>query len=330
MSSAKNERLLNLLICLTSTRQFLTADRIRRAVVAYNQDDSHKGQQAFERMFERDKDELRELGVVIETGTNSVGDTTPGYRIKGRDSYLPDLALSPAEATVLAIATDWWRSAQFASETQGAVRKLKAAGIKVDPTVDGWDPQLRGSEPAFDTLLQAATEQREVTFEYRARTSDPPVSRRHLQPWGLVSWKARWYLVGHDLARQATRVFRLSRIIGTVELSSDAGAFERSGADLREIVGNAGFAQPLRAVIRLHGTSAPGLQRMTVGVEQPESNNQAKRGHDIAIRARDAAAVASLVAPYGDQVEVLAPPEARQATIRRLEQLAQLGAGGDR
>ena len=324
MSSAKNERLLNLLICLTSTRQFLTADRIRRAVVAYNQDDSRKGQQAFERMFERDKDELRELGVVIETGTNSISDSVVGYRITGRDNYLPDLALSPAEATVLAIATDWWRSAQFASETQGAVRKLKAAGIKVDPTVDGWDPQLRGSDPAFDTLLLAATEQREVAFDYRSRTSDPPVSRRHLQPWGLVSWKARWYLVGHDLDRRATRVFRLSRIIGTVELTSAPGAFERSSEDLRAIVGEAGFAQPLRAVIRLHDTQAPGLRRMTAGVQQPDAAD------DIAIRARDAAAVANAVAPYGDQVEVLEPPEARMATIRRLQQLAQLGGGIDR
>lgn len=323
MSSAKNERLLNLLICLTSTRQFLTADRIRRAVLAYDQDGSPKGQQAFERMFERDKDELRDLGVVIETGTNSISDTTVGYRIKGRDSYLPELELTAAEATVLAIATDWWRSAQFASETQGAVRKLKAAGVKVDPSADGWDPQLRGSDPAFDTLLIAATEQREVRFDYRARTSEPPVSRRHLQPWGLVSWKARWYVVGHDLERQATRVFRLSRMTGAVELTGQAGAFERSSVDLHAI-GAAGFAQPLRAVIRLHSTAAPGLRRMTAGLEQP-----AEEDH-IAIEVRDVAALTSLVAPYGDQVEVLAPPEARTAVIRRLEQLVELGTGGGR
>lgn len=324
MSTAKNERLLNLLICLTSTRQFLTADRIRRAVTAYNQDDSPKGQQAFERMFERDKEELRELGVVIETGTNSISDQIPGYRIKGRDSYLPDLALTAAEATVLGIATDWWRSAQFASETQGAVRKLKAAGIHVEASGEGWDPQLRGSDATFDALLHAASDQREVAFDYRGRTTGPPVTRRRLQPWGLVSWKARWYLVGHDLDRAATRVFRLSRIVGSVELTSDAGAFERSTADLRAMVGDTGFVQPLRAVIRLHGTPAPGLRRLTAGVEQPDAAD------DIAIRARDAAALANVVAPYGDQVEVLAPPEARQATIRHLQQLAQLGTKGDR
>ncbi|MFV0534381.1 MAG: helix-turn-helix transcriptional regulator [Cumulibacter sp.] len=324
MSSAKNERLLNLLICLTSTRQFLSADRIRRAVVTYNQDDSPKGRQAFERMFERDKEELRELGVVIETGSHPFGDGSLGYRIAGRDSFLPDLALTPAESTVLAIATDWWRSAQFASETQGAVRKLKAGGVKVDETVNGWDPQLRGSDPAFDTLLLAATAQQEVEFDYRARTSDPPVSRRRLQPWGLVSWKARWYLVGHDLNRDDTRVFRLSRILSDVVITSDPGAFEREDRDLRAIVGDAGFAQPLRAVIRLHDTAAPGLRRMTAGVEQPEHTG------DIAIRARDAAALASIVAPYGATVEVLEPPEARAATIARLRQLAVLGSEGDR
>lgn len=323
MSTAKNERLLNLLICLTSTSQYVTAERIRRAVVAYNQDDSAKGRQAFERMFERDKDELRELGVVIETGTNSISDTTAGYRIKGGDSYLQDLSLTPAESTVLAIATDWWRSAQFASETQGAVRKLKAAGVSVDLAVDEREPRQRGSDPVFDMLLHAATELREVEFSYRARTSDPPVTLRRVQPWGLVSWKGRWYLVGHDLDRGAKRVFRLSRILGEVRTTSEAGAFERSTENLRQAVGDAGFSQPLRAVIRLHGTQAPGLRRLTAGVEQPDGPD------DIAIRARDAAALAGIVAPYGDQVEVLAPPDAREATIQRLEALAGLSGGDD-
>lgn len=319
MSSAKNERLLNLLICLTSTRQFLTADRIRRAVVAYRQDDSPRGQQAFERMFERDKEDLRELGVTIETGTNSFSDTTPGYRITGRDAFLPELSLNPAEATVLAIAADWWRSSQFASETQGAVRKLKAAGVAVDSTSSSWDPQLRGSDPAFDALLLASTEQREVRFDYRARTGEAPFASRQVQPWGLVSWKARWYLVGHDLDRRDTRVFRLSRIVGDVEPVGDPGAFESPGIDLREQVGDTGFTQPLRAVIKLHGNPAPGLHRLTRGVEQPEDDDL------IAVRARDNAALAGIVAPYADQVEVLEPPEARDAVYAHLHQLARLG-----
>lgn len=325
MSSAKNERLLNLLICLMSTRQFLSAERIRDAVVAYGRDYSRKGQQAFERKFERDKEDLRELGVVIETGTNSMAETVPGYRIKGRDNYLPDLALTPGEATAVAIAADWWRSRQFASETQGAVQKLKAGGIAIDSAAAGqWQPHLRGSEPAFDALLQAATDRQEVAFDYRSRTSEPPVSRRRLQPWGLASWKARWYVVGHDLDRGAQRVFRVSRVVGDVELVGEKGAFERpADLDLRAAIGNEQFSQSLQAVLRLHGTDAPGLRRLTTGIDQPEAPDE------IAISLRDAKALVSLITPYGDQVEVLSPPEARAAVVRRLEQLAALdGAAG--
>ncbi|WP_106847978.1 YafY family protein [Blastococcus sp. Marseille-P5729] len=323
MSSAKNERLLTLLICLMSTRQFLTADRIRDAVVAYGRDYSPKGQQAFERKFERDKEDLRELGVIIETGTNSFTDTVPGYRIKGRENNLPDISLTPAEATVVALASDWWRSAQFASATQGAVQKLKAAGIAIDAEqAEQWQPQLRGSDAAFDVLLQAATEQREVRFDYRSRSSEPPISRRHVQPWGLVSWKARWYLVGHDLDRGEQRVFRLSRIVSEVELASGPASFERpADLDLRAAVGGPGFSQPIRVVLRLHGAQAPGLRRMTNGVEQPSDDDL------IAIAVRDGGMLAGIVAPYAGQIEVIEPPEAREAVVRRLEQLAAMTGG---
>lgn len=323
MSSAKNERLLNLLICLMSTRQFLTADRIRDAVVAYGRDYSPKGQQAFERKFERDKEDLRELGVVIETGTNSFADSVPGYRIKGGENNLPDISLTPAEATAVALASDWWRSAQFASETQGAVQKLKAGGITIDAEqAEQWQPQLRGSDAAFDILLQAATEQREVRFDYRSRSGELPVSRRHVQPWGLVSWKARWYVVGHDLDRGEQRVFRLSRILGEVELASDPGAFERPvDLDLRAAVGDESFSQPIRVVLRLHGAQAPGLRRLSQGVDQPDDDDL------LAVTVRDAGMLTGIIAPYAGQIEVVEPAEARDAVIRKLEQLASLSGG---
>lgn len=323
MSSAKNERLLNLLICLMSTRQFLSAERIREAVVAYGRDMSPKGQQAFERKFERDKEDLRDLGVVIETGTNSVADTIPGYRIKGRDNSLPDLAFTAAEATAVALASDWWHSAQFASETQGAVRKLRAGGVAIDSAGTGqWQPQLRGADPAFDPLLEATTAHREVAFDYRSRSSNPPVSRRRVQPWGLVSWKARWYVVGHDVDRGERRVFRLSRIVSEVELIGEPNAFDRpADIDLHAAVGGAEFTQPLRALVRLHGSTAPGLMRLTDGIDQPEDDDV------IAIRARDPWALASIITPYAGQVEVVGPPEAREAVVHRLRQLAAMSTG---
>src|SRR6266487_6276321 len=76
MSRRKTERLLSLVVCLLSSGRFLTATQIRAAVPGYP--DSFD---AFKRMFERDKDELRELGIPLETGSNSAADEEPGYRI---------------------------------------------------------------------------------------------------------------------------------------------------------------------------------------------------------------------------------------------------------
>src|ERR1700759_4180953 len=83
MAARRAERLVNLVICLLSTRQFLSAERIRDAVPGYEGGDGGRASdEAFKRMFERDKAELRELGIPLETGRNSHFDTDEGYLIR--------------------------------------------------------------------------------------------------------------------------------------------------------------------------------------------------------------------------------------------------------
>ena len=82
MAAKRAERLVNLVIALLSTRQYVTAARIRATVPGYEPDDgSDRADEAFKRMFERDKAELREMGVPLETGRTSAFDTEDGYRI---------------------------------------------------------------------------------------------------------------------------------------------------------------------------------------------------------------------------------------------------------
>ena len=99
MAARRAERLVNLVICLLSTRQFLTAERIRDAVPGYEAaDGSRATDEAFKRMFERDKAELRDLGIPLETGRNSHFDTEDGYRIKRRDYELPADRVRPGRS----------------------------------------------------------------------------------------------------------------------------------------------------------------------------------------------------------------------------------------
>ena len=95
MSSTKTERLLNLVICLLSTRRPLSKAQIRSAVPQYGESTS---MDAFERMFERDKDELRDLGIPLATThADPLFDDEVGYRID-RDAYaLPEVTFEPDE-----------------------------------------------------------------------------------------------------------------------------------------------------------------------------------------------------------------------------------------
>ncbi|HWG94267.1 MAG TPA: WYL domain-containing protein, partial [Mycobacteriales bacterium] len=98
MSARKTERLLNLVICLLATRRYLTVQQIRAAVPGYESG----SEEAFRRMFERDKEELRELGIPLETGSHSSAhDDEVGYRIARRDYELPEISLEPDEAAAL-------------------------------------------------------------------------------------------------------------------------------------------------------------------------------------------------------------------------------------
>ena len=128
MAAKRAERLVNLVIALLSTRQYVTAARIRATVPGDEADDgSERADEAFKRMFERDKAELREMGVPLETGRTSVFDTEDGYRIARADYELPEIRLTGEEAAAVGLALRLWESAQLAGAAQSALVKLRAA-----------------------------------------------------------------------------------------------------------------------------------------------------------------------------------------------------------
>ena len=196
----------------------------------YEPDDgSDRADEAFKRMFERDKAELREMGVPLETGRTSVFDTEDGYRIARADYELPEIRLTGEEAAAVGLALRLWESAQLAGAAHSALVKLKAAGVDVDTSrTIPLQPRLDAGEPAFEPCYAAARDRRALEFDYQRPDEDAP-ARRHVQPWGVVAWHGRWYLVGLDLDRGADRVFRLSRVVGTPKATGPAGAFEPPG-----------------------------------------------------------------------------------------------------
>jgi proteasome accessory factor B len=319
MSKRKTERLLSLVVCLLSTRRYLSADQIRAAVPGYPEQDD-----LFKRMFERDKEDLRELGVPLETGLNHPFDDDPGYRIRQQAYELPELRLEADEAAVLGLAARVWRRAELAGAAAGALLKLRAAGIDAgsldgsdeDPSAQGIEPRLGTPEAAFGPLWEAVRDRRPVTFSYRAAGRSDP-QRRELEPWGVVNRHGRWYVAGQDRGRDATRVFRLGRIAGPVKFCGPAGSVTvPDGTDVRELVSDWDSEPERTAVLRVRTGAGVGLRRHAVSVRADGTET----GWDlVTTHFTDVGWFADYAAWFGPDVVVLDPPDLREAVIRRLK-----------
>jgi len=320
VSRIRTERLVNLVICLLSTRRFLTAAQIAATVPGYehNPNDA-KDHEAFQRKFERDKAELRDLGIPLETGAPSAFESEPGYRITRRDYALPDIPLAPDEAAAVGIAARLWRHAGLASAASSGLAKLRAAGVEVDTQATlGVEPVLT-VDAAFAPLTAATRARQAVTFDYRVPEADSATTR-HLQPWGVVCWRGRWYVVGFDLDRHAERCFRLSRMVSAVKRHGAAGSYEPPpNVDLISYVANwSGHPEHTkRTTLLVTPGRAAGVRRWATSVTPSE------RGDIVVIGYSDAYGFASWIVGYGADVEVLDPPEVRAAVIERLKQMSE-------
>jgi proteasome accessory factor B len=323
MAAKRAERLVNLVIALLGTRQYLTAARIRATVPGYEADDgTARADEAFKRMFERDKAELREMGVPLETGRTSVFDTEDGYRIARADYELPEITLTGEEAAAVGLALRLWESAQLADAAHGALVKLKAAGIDVDTSrAIPLQPRLDAGEPAFEPCYAAARDRRQLQFDYRRPDEEAP-TRRHVQPWGVVAWHGRWYLVGFDLDRQAPRQFRLSRIVGLPKPIGPAAAFEPpADVDLAGVVAGQVGGEEQLVVVRARPGTAIGLRRHATPLGPADDGDDR-----LELRTTEIGRLADEIAAYGADVLVEAPAEMRQAVVTRLTRLAAMGA----
>lgn len=205
--SAKTERLVNLTVALLSSRRPLTFAELRQRMGEW--DDG-----AFESMrrkFERDKDELRRLGVPIETTESPDGEVA--YWIDGDDYALPDIELSVQQMTVLAVAFQL---------VEGGVDRLvfsRLAARAPDPEEQTVPSGITVLPPAIDPvrrLTEAIIDRHPVRLTHRKPTGE--TTTREVEPRALLARRGTWYLRGHDRTRDDVRVFRTDRVIGEVEI----------------------------------------------------------------------------------------------------------------
>jgi proteasome accessory factor B len=312
-SSAKAERLLNLVIALLNSERFRDVSWIRGNVEGYRNAPSDE---SFFRMFERDKTELRDLGIPVQTSADGA------YRIPRGEYALPEMSFTAGEKAALALAGRLWETSVLGDAGSGALRKLvDASGDELDASRLSLQPRVRTSDPAFAPIYAAVRARQAVTFPYRKGTS-AGVDVRKLQPWGLVSWRGRWYVVGYDEGRADQRTFRLSRIAGEVRPTGRINVVTvPAGLDLLAIVSSSQPAPEQRtAVVQLAVGAAAGLRRKAVPIDSTES---VLVGFDrVQIPVDHLWDTARSLTELGPDAVVESPADLRDAVIRLLSEAA--------
>lgn len=335
-SISKAERLLDLVIALLHSRHYRTAAWVREHVAGYDNASGSgasasgaAAEAAFARMFERDKQELREMGIPIET--QPTGD---GYRIPPGDYALPPLELTPTESVALAVAARLWDTTALGEVGESALRKLRDAGPE---PAEGDTPEsaagpgdylharIRTAEPAFRGVFTALRSGRAVRFDYRGVQDASPVTRV-VEPWGLVNHQGAWYLVGFDQDRRAQRTFRLSRINGPAVAVGRAGAVTvPADLDLKRSVTTAiPDTEPSEALLRIRTGRAAGLRRQGTVLGAAAGTASGIAGgssyDDVRVPMSSVGDMARRVAAHGADIVVADPAELRAAVIALLRQ----------
>jgi proteasome accessory factor B len=340
--SAKVQRWIDLLAALLGHRMPVTFEQLARDVPGYLADGSvAKGEPSptLKRMFERDKLELRELGVPIET-VGEEGSDESSYRLRAKDFYLPylgivtsrgierptpvdkfgyhslaTLAFEPDELQAIVDGARLVTQAGdplLADEARRAVRKL-AFDLPVGAT-DGpaeatvARPASRAEPHTLAVLGEALVRRKRVTFDYQSMGASEGASRS-VEPYGLFFIGGHWYLVGRDVDKDARRNYRVSRMqavkpngarAGTADYEIPAGFSLREHARSRQ-AWEIGDGDAFEAVVEFSGES--GAVRAAAALGRLDETSPALRRFDV----RRADSFARWLLAFGGDARPVAP-----------------------
>jgi proteasome accessory factor B len=314
------ERLFSLVLALLATETGLTKNEILSTVQGYRQRYKNGGDNAnLERQFERDKDDIRELGVPLET-IDSPGQAGNNqnlrYRIPRGAYELPaDISFSPEETTLLNLAAMVWREGSISGESRRAIIKLRSLGVATTEPVLSYAPRVRVRDAAFEPLGVALEKHQVVRFAY-LKPGDADASVRTVEPLALVQHQGRWHLYADEPESGTTKTFLLRRIVSQV--TTLARTFPAPPADTKD-----------RALLELEDV----WNRNTAIVEVEPGTDAAtrlrrRRGSSVAasgaleLHYSDTNIFADELASFGPEALVISPPDLRDAVRTRLERTA--------
>jgi len=307
--SRKSERLVNLTIALLATKRYLTKSEIFRTVEGYE-----GSPEAMERMFERDKDDLRSLGISIELGTfDPIFEDEAGYRITPSSYQLNLGELDGIDIALLSLAASAWSGAALERESTSALVKLASLGIDSDSeALSLLTPQVHGTDQNFALITDAIVRRSDIEFEYVS--SDLSKQVRKISPYSLRGKSGSWYLVGLDREKSAARTFRLDRIVSEVSVSKKVNSYEIPDVlpeqDTSEITE--------QAILRVRKSRGHQLRSLATLIEAGEEWDE------ITLPILDLSWLVRTILWHRDDVIALQPTALRTRVIDSLKELSLL------
>ena len=298
------ERVLNLLIYLLESPVPVTSNDVRNTIPGY----ADQGDEAFHRMFERDKQVLRRLGVPIKFEVGETWEMEEGYSVDPDEYAIPDPKLSDEERLALSVAA---RLVRLGGTEAGVGALLKLGGIESGGGLEPLGADLGDGVEVLGELFSAVAERRKVEFTYRDQT-------RLVEPYGIAHHRGHWYLVGNTAEGQ--RMYRVDRL---ADLEIMEAVFRRpKGFDIRTAVANqpweAGVDPEVTAQVRFDAEVAWWAAR-SLGLPEPDEDLTTKMAvvnHDAFI---------GWILSFGASAEVIGPPELREEIAQRVgETMAHL------
>ncbi|MDD5748820.1 MAG: WYL domain-containing protein [Actinomycetota bacterium] len=209
-------RLINLTAYLLDSNKPVELEELRDTVYK----EHVKSEKSFKRMFERDKEELRENGIEVELVKDVWGDEA-GYTISKEKYNLPEIEFEPAETVSLMMVSRLFLGSGTPFSVPAHTALLK---LGFDRKIDFENiPHFRWVDPPrlstiLEPILDGLQRKKLLRFSYRALDSSEPLERE-VEPYGLFSHRGFWYLVGRCHLRGEVRSFKLDRIISDVEVN---------------------------------------------------------------------------------------------------------------
>ena len=307
--SRKIERLINLTIALLATKRYLTKSEIFNSVDGYEGTPETK-----ERMFERDKDDLRSLGIEIEVGSfDPLFNDEAGYKIK-QEKYQFELGdISSTDVSLLSLAAEAWQAASFGDVAQKALLKLRSIGIASDEiSIPGSVHKLNDGGQDLSLITKAIAQNQILNFAYL--DSSMQSFERRVVPIALSTRSGYWYLSGVDQEIQEIRTFRIDRIQGEVSASQGPRDFETPvGFDASKALSHS----PTNdfAVIDVRVGKATSLRALAISTKSLGEWDQ------IRVPIFNLDSMASLVLWHGQDALVQEPDNLKELVIQHLEAL---------